>query len=134
MPAALKKILYVEDDIDIAMVAKLTLEAVGGFEVLHCESGQDALEAFPTFSPQLVLVDVMMPRMNGIQMLANLRHLPKGKDAPIIFMTARAQTHEQADYLRLGALGVVVKPFDPMTLSDTIRQLWEVRESGHEGV
>lgn len=131
MPASLSKILYVEDDVDIAMVAKLTLEAVGGFEVLHCASGQEALDAFPGYDPQLVLVDVMMPQMDGIQTFENLRMLPQAQNTPIIFMTARAQTHEQADYLKLGALGVIVKPFDPMTLSDYIRDFWEHRDREH---
>lgn len=131
MPAALNKILYVEDDLDIAMVAKLTLEAVGGFNVLHCASGQDALDAFPSYAPELVLVDVMMPAMDGMETYANLRLLPQGRNTPIIFMTARAQTHEQEDYLKLGALGVIVKPFDPMTLSDYIREFWGNRERGH---
>lgn len=131
MTVLLHKILYIEDDIDIAAVAKLTLEAVGGFEVLHCASGQEALDAFPAYDPQLVLVDVMMPQMDGLQTFANLRRLPQGKDTPIIFMTARAQTHEQANYLELGALGVIVKPFDPMTLSDNIKEFWEKRHIGH---
>ncbi len=134
MPTPLNKILYIEDDVDIAMVAKLTLEAIGGFDVLHCASGQEALDAFPAYDPQLVLVDVMMPQMDGIQTLANLRQMPQAKETPIVFMTARAQTHEQADYFRLGALGVIVKPFDPMTLSDYIKTLWEHRDRGHQGI
>lgn len=131
MPGLLNKILYVEDDIDIALVAKLTLEAIGGFDVLHCASGQKALDAFPAYDPQLVLLDVMMPQMNGLQTFANLRLMPQARKIPIIFMTARAQTHEQAGYLKLGALGVIIKPFDPMTLSDYIKVLWEYRERGH---
>lgn len=130
MSEVLNKILYVEDDQDIAMVAKLTLEAIGGFSVLHCSSGQEALDAFPDYAPQLVLVDVMMPHMDGMETLANLRLLPNAKDTPVIFMTARAQTHEQASYFDLGALGVVIKPFDPMTLSNNINELWESRHSG----
>jgi DNA-binding response OmpR family regulator len=134
MPLPLNKILYFEDDVDIAMVAKLTLEAIGGFEVLHCASGQEALDALPSYDPQLVLVDVMMPQMDGMQTLANLRKMPEAKVTPVIFMTARAQTHEQADYLRLGALGVIVKPFDPMTLSDCIKDLWEHRDREHQSL
>lgn len=134
MSEVLNKILYVEDDHDIAMVAKLTLEAIGGFTVLHCYSGQEALDIFPDFDPQLVLVDVMMPQMDGMQTLANLRLIPKAKDIPVIFMTARAQTHEQAAYFDLGALGVVVKPFDPMTLSNYINELWGKWLSGQPSI
>lgn len=134
MHTPLKKILYVEDDLDIAAIAKLTLETLGGFDVLHCASGQEALDAVPTYEPQLFLVDVMMPRMNGMETLARLRLIPQSRHTPIIFMTARAQTHEQRVYLELGALGVVVKPFDPMTLSDSIKELWEKRHNGYSGV
>lgn len=134
MAAPLNKILYVEDDADIAMIGKLTLEAIGGFDVLHCASGHEALQAFPAYDPQLVLVDVMMPEMDGMETLARLRLMPQAKDTPIIFMTARAQTHEQENYLELGALGVVVKPFDPMTLSNYIKALWENRNSGYAGI
>lgn len=134
MANLLSKILYVEDDVDIAMVARLALEAVGGFNVLHCTSGQEALDSFLPFNPQLVLVDVMMPIMDGIQTLANLRLMPQAKETPVIFMTARAQMHEQASYLELGALGVIVKPFDPMTVSDNIKRMWEQRDFGHQRI
>lgn len=134
MQAGLNKILYIEDDADIAKVAIMTLEIVGGFDVLHCASGQEALDAFPEYNPQLALVDVMMPHMDGVQTLENLRLMPQAKETPIIFMTARAQKHEQAHYMELGALGVIVKPFDPMTLSDYINRLWEQRDIGHQGI
>lgn len=120
----LQKILLVEDEPDIRAVAQLALEAVGGFTVRLCESGETALAALAEFDPDLVLLDVMMPGMDGPATLAALRALPVGGDVPMIFMTAKVQPAEIEGYRRLGAIGVVAKPFDPMTLADKLRGLW----------
>jgi CheY-like chemotaxis protein len=128
MQTELKKILYAEDEEDIALVVGMTLEELGGFEIRHCHCGQEALDAFSDFSPQLIVLDVMMPGMDGPETLANLRKLPCAAEIPIIFMTAKAQAHEQQRYLELGAIGVITKPFDPMTLSESITELWEKHE------
>jgi CheY-like chemotaxis protein len=121
----LNRILYVEDEPDIREVAKLALEAVGGFEVMLCESGQEALERVSDFAPELILLDVMMPGMDGPTTLRSLRQLPAAADIPIIFMTAKVQPQEIKTYLDMGALDVIPKPFDPMTLSDQIRAIWQ---------
>lgn len=118
-----KKILLAEDEPDIRAVAELALESVGGFAVRLCEDGQAALDALPAFAPDLVILDVMMPGMDGPTTLAELRKLPQGKEVPVIFMTAKVQQAEIENYKRLGAIGVIAKPFDPMTLADTVRQL-----------
>jgi len=120
----LKKILYVEDDESIAEVVMMTLEDFGDFQVQHCPSGQEAVDAFSVFKPDLVLLDVMMPGMDGPTALQHIRKLPGGSSIPVIFMTAKAQVHQQQEYLDLGALGVIVKPFDPTTLCDQLRQLY----------
>tara|TARA_R110002124_G_scaffold47694_3_gene141516 strand:- start:37 stop:435 length:399 start_codon:yes stop_codon:yes gene_type:complete len=125
----LKKILYVEDVSSIATVAVMVLEDLGGFEVRHFLSGQEAVDALPAFEPQLVLLDVMMPGMDGPEALRRIRQLPQGRDLPAIFMTAKAQVHEQDEYIAMGALGVIVKPFEPVSLSDTIRKMWKTRDS-----
>lgn len=125
----LHTILYVEDDPDIAEVAIMTLQELGGFCVVHCISGRMALDHFSYIAPQLVLMDVMMPEMDGPETLRRLRQHPDGEDVPVIFMTARAQIHEQAAYRALGALGVIIKPFDPITLSEQITQIWESRDA-----
>lgn len=127
MTKRLSKILYVEDDEDIAEIAIMTLEDIGDFEVLHCESGQEALDAFSDFDPQLVLLDVMMPHMDGKETFRSLRRIPQAQDTPVIFMTAKVQTHEQVSYMEMGALGVVAKPFDAMTLCSDIEAMWEQR-------
>ncbi len=125
--AELKKILYAEDEPDIRAVAQLALEAVGGFELCMCESGVDALEAADGFSPDLILLDVMMPHMDGPATLAKLREMPKMTDIPIVFFTAKAMPGEIERFKELGALDVISKPFDPMTLADQVRAIWETR-------
>jgi CheY-like chemotaxis protein len=125
MSDELHKILYVEDDEDVAEVAKMTLEDLGGFEVNHNNCGSKALEALETYVPDLILLDVMMPGMDGPETMQYMRGMPNGKDTPVVFMTAKAQVHEQQSYLDLGAVGVLVKPFDPLTLCDSLRALWK---------
>ena len=111
-------------------MARVAREVVGGFEVRSGDCGDDGLAAVDDFSPQLVLLDVMMPGMDGPQTLTELRKLSCMKGVPIVFMTAKAQTHEQEAYRALGAIGVIVKPFDPMTLSDQIVALWHAHRAG----
>ena len=123
-PQELSRILYVEDDDDIREVARLALEAVGGFTLAVCASGEEALAAAPGFQPQLLLLDVMMPGMDGPATLAGLRRLPVTADTPAIFMTAKVQPEEVARYRALGAFEVIPKPFDPLTLADEIRAVW----------
>lgn len=122
--AQLHKIMMVEDDPDIQAVASLALEAVGGFEVAVCSGGLEALERVDAFAPDLLVLDVMMPGMDGPTLLQRLRARPQTAHLPIVFMTAKAQTHEIASYKALGALDVVTKPFSPMTLSETLLTIW----------
>lgn len=123
---ALQKILYVEDDADIQAVARMALEIVGGFEIMACNSGQDALDAAVSgFQPDLLLLDVMMPGMDGPTTLAGLRRLEQTASIPVVFMTAKVQANEVEHYASLGALGVIAKPFDPMLLADRLRALWQ---------
>jgi CheY-like chemotaxis protein len=119
----LRRILFVEDDPDIQVVATLALESLGGFAVLACGSGAEALARFAGFAPDLVLLDVMMPGMDGPATLEALRKLPAG-DLPVVFMTARVQAHEILQYREMGAVDVIAKPFDPMTLAETVQTLW----------
>lgn len=115
-----QKVLYVEDDPDIRAVAEIALQDVGGFTTVICESGTEAVEKAPGFEPELILLDVMMPGMDGPSTLRALRKLPGLERVPVIFMTARLQKSEIEEYRDLGALGVIPKPFDPMTLSEQI--------------
>lgn len=121
----LERILYAEDEPDIQAVAKLALEMVGGFQVLICNNGQEALESVDDFAPDLILLDVMMPGMDGPTTLKNLRANPATAAIPAIFLTAKVQPAEVAQFQALGALNVIAKPFDPMTLATQVRQIWE---------
>ena len=121
---AIKKILHVEDEPDIREVARLALEAVGGFAVESCASGEDALAKAPGFKPDIVLLDVMMPGMDGPTTLRRLRALPGFERTPVIFMTAKAMPQEIERFKELGALDVITKPFDPMGLADQVRAIW----------
>lgn len=123
--ATLERILFVEDDLDIQEIARLALQMVGGFDVSLMSSGEEALEKAKDLNPQLILLDVMMPGMDGPSTLRELRKMSEFTNIPVIFMTARVQPHEVAEYKELGALDVISKPFDPMTLSNTILSIWE---------
>ena len=120
----LKKILYVEDEADIRTIAKMSLEAVGGFQVTACASGSDALAVAASTGADLILLDVMMPGMDGPATLRALRSIAATATTPVIFMTAKVQASEIAQYKALGALEVISKPFDPMTLSADIGGIW----------
>ena len=124
MPVPLNRILYVEDEPDIRVVAKMALEAVGGFTVSACASGLEALIAAPDGRADLLLLDVMMPGMDGISTLKALREIPSTAHTPVIFMTAKVQVAEVEVYKKLGALEVISKPFDPMELSAQIARIW----------
>jgi two-component system, OmpR family, response regulator len=124
MTKPLERVLLVEDEPDIQAVARLALEAVGGLRVEICSSGEAALNAAPQFAPELVLLDVMMPGMDGPATLRALRALPETARTPVVFMTAKVQPQEVAAFLALGAADVIAKPFDPMTLADTVRNIW----------
>lgn len=121
---ALSRILYVEDDADIREIAQLALEIVGGFKVLLCPSGEQALAQAPAFAPQLILLDVMMPGMDGPTTLTALRQQPELAHIPIAFMTAKIQPQEIAAYKAMGAVDVIAKPFDPMLLPQQVTDIW----------
>ena len=125
MADKLTRILYVEDEPDIQTVARIALEALGGFTVEICSSGDEALQRAPGFQPQLILLDVMMPGMDGPSTLKMLRALPQFAGTPVIFMTAKVQPGEISGYKEIGAVDVIPKPFDPMTLSSQVQAIWE---------
>lgn len=120
----LERILLVEDEADIQTVARLALEDIGALQVEVCASGAEALERGPTFAPQLILLDFMMPGMDGRETMRAFGRVPELAEVPVVFLTARAQLDEVAEYRRLGAIEVIVKPFDPMTLADRVNEIW----------
>ena len=115
------KVLYVDDEPDIREVAAMALE-FDGMQVSSASSGPEALGLLDEgLKPDVVLLDVMMPGMDGPAVLSELKTRPEHACTPVVFITARAQAHELARFLSLGAVGVITKPFDPMTLSIELR-------------
>ncbi len=121
---ALRRILSVDDEADIREILTLTLESVGGFQVAVCGSGAEAIETAPGFAPDLILLDVRMPEMDGPMTLQALRRLPQTAHTPVIFLTAKVGLDDIERYRSLGALDIIVKPFDPMRIPQQILEAW----------
>jgi two-component system, OmpR family, response regulator len=123
-PAQLKRVMHVDDEDDIREVTNLALDSIGNYTVCSCKSGADALATLAEFSPQMILLDVMMPAMSGPDVLRALRKTALGVDVPIVFMTARVQSKDIDALKALGAIDVIQKPFDPLALSDQVAKIW----------
>jgi CheY-like chemotaxis protein len=124
MSTKLETILMVEDEPDIQTVAKLSLESIGGFKVEVCSSGQEAIEKAADIKPDLILLDVMMPGMDGPTTLLELKKIPQLSNTPVVFMTAKVQPQEIQQYKEYGAIDVIPKPFDPMSLAENLNSIW----------
>jgi len=116
------RVLHVDDEADIRELVEIALGLDPNFSVQECASGADALKMAADRPPDIILLDVMMPDMDGPAMLAHLRESPKTANIPVVFMTARAQTRDIEGFLSLGVTGVIAKPFDPMTLVAAVRR------------
>lgn len=126
----LARVLYVEDEEAIREITTLALGTVGGLDVLPCSSGEEALRLAERFAPDLFLLDVMMPGMDGVETLAALRALPALRDVPAVFLTAKVLPSEVADLQKQDVLGVLFKPFDPLRLAATLREMWRQTGAG----
>jgi two-component system OmpR family response regulator len=115
------RILHVDDEPDIREVVEVSLGLDPGLVTRSCGSGEEALAAAIDWQPDIILCDVMMPVMDGPATLMRLRENALTANIPVLFMTARAQTRELDRFRSLGALGVIPKPFDPMTLAASVR-------------
>ncbi len=124
MARRLKRILVVDDDRDVRDVAVIALRRIGGFEVEATGSGPAAIDLARAFRPDLVLLDVVMPTMDGPAVLRSLRADPNQAETPVVFMTARTQARDLAEYRALGCLDVIVKPFTPSSLPQLVREAW----------
>lgn len=124
MNAPLQNVLVVEDNAEIRLILKMTLEKVGGLTVRACESGAAALLALAEFQPQLVMLDVMMPGTDGPAVLKRLRERAETAAIPVVFLTAKASAREIQELRDLGAIDVIAKPFDPMTLNAKVKAVW----------
>lgn len=116
------RVLHVDDEPDIREVVEMSLSLDPEFSIRSCASGADALNATAVWPPDLILLDVMMPVMDGPTTLQRLRERQSTMNTPVVFMTARAQAREIASFVSLGAAGVIPKPFDPMTLAESVRR------------
>jgi len=123
-PSLLRTILYVDDEPDIREIVHMALTEAGALTVHLCGSGQEALERLPQLKPDFVLLDVMMPGMDGPMTLRRMREDPALARIPVGFMTAKAMPQEVARFRALGAIGVIAKPFDPMRLAQQVTALW----------
>jgi CheY-like chemotaxis protein len=121
----LRTVLYVDDEPDIREIVQLALGLSDELAVHVCESGEQALAAIPEVKPDLVMLDVMMPGMDGPTTMRKMRTDPELAGIPVIFMTAKAMPQEIMRFHELGALGVIPKPFDPMRLTQQVFAMWE---------
>jgi two-component system OmpR family response regulator len=126
MTEPLQRILIVEDDPDIREIARVALTLVGGFTVELCASGEEALNRAVAFRPHLILLDVMLPGLDGPATLRALRKVPTAAGVPVVFLTAKVLEPEIECYRAHGAAGIIAKPFDPMALADQVRQIWRL--------
>lgn len=124
---SLQRIMCVEDEPDIRAIIKIALVKGGGFTLLACSSGEEAVEKGPAFAPQFILLDAMMPGMDGPSTLKALRAVPALAAVPVAFMTAKVQPSEIAGFKALGALEVIAKPFNARTLAATVKSIWDRR-------
>ena len=123
------RILLVEDEPDLQAVIRLVLESVPGWSLRVCGGGAEALEVVEQDQFDLVLLDVMMPGMDGPETLRNLRRAGH-HELHVVFLTARRSAVEINRYRELGAIGVIAKPFDPLELPRTVQEIWEQRSEG----
>ena len=125
--AMASSILLVEDDPDIQLIARLALRKAG-FTVSVVSNGRQALEAVHVTTPDLVLLDWMMPELDGLETCRLLKEDPTTSDIPVVFLTAKSQEHEIARGMALGASGYITKPFDALSLGTRIRALLDDRD------
>jgi len=120
----LRHVACVDDDVDILEITKFALADVGGLAVTTFEGPRAALQGVAAAKPDMILMDVMMPEMDGPTAFKMLRKQDDASRIPVVFMTARVQPHELRDYLALGAVGVISKPYDPLTLAQNLADIW----------
>jgi len=125
MAPKLEKILYAEDDADIRTIAVLAMEVLGGMKVETCDSGVNVVEKAHEFKPDLILLDVMMPNVDGPTALGQLRQVPELSKIPVVFITAKVMKEEVAEFRELGAVDIIEKPFDPQSLTEQINAIWD---------
>ena len=120
----LKSIVHVDDDEDIRTIVQIAIETVGQMELVQFQDGPSALAGIEGLEPDLFLFDVMMPGMTGQELRAEIDKIPGFDHVPTVYVTAKAEDSFVIQLRSDGALAVITKPFDPMTLADTLRTIW----------
>ncbi|MDC0833397.1 two-component system response regulator [Leptolyngbya valderiana BDU 20041] len=123
-----KCVLVVDDDDGVREIVQISLEAAAGWEVLTAASGREAIAIATSHHPDAILLDVMMPGMDGAETFRHLQRDPETRDIPTIFLTAKAKASEREAYLALGVTGVITKPFAALSLVEDIRAIlnWQL--------
>lgn len=121
----LQRILLADDEPDILEISRIALETVGGYEVAVCESGARFLQLLTEFNPDLVLIDALMPDMNGLEVLAAMRRMDGFQTTPAVFLTGLVLDRDLDELRQSGAEDVITKPFDPMQLPQRIQDIWK---------
>jgi len=121
----LQKILYVEDDEDIQRIVRMSLERIGKLSVEIVGNSMNAIEAMKAYQPDLVMLDWMMPEMDGPTLFRMTKEDSDVADLPVVFITAKASSRELEELIRMGAKGTISKPFSPKDLPDQLRALWD---------
>jgi len=125
MPARpLNRICYVEDDEDIQRIVRMSLERVGKMTVAVVTDPTQAIQAFAEFQPDLVMLDWMMPVLDGPALFQQMKLRPETSGLPVVFITARASPRDLDELRELGAAGTISKPFSPKDLPDQLRAIW----------
>jgi two-component system OmpR family response regulator len=125
MPAQpLNRICYVEDDEDIQRIVRMSLERVGKMTVEVVGDPMMAIERIIAFKPELVMLDWMMPGMDGPALFRKMKEVAETKDLPVVFITAKASQRELDELKTMGAIGTISKPFSPKDLPEQLRALW----------
>lgn len=119
------KILYAEDEADVQTIVEISIWSTSKHEIKTCPNGKILLECVEEYNPDLILLDIMMPEMDGPTTFENLQANPKTKDIPVVFMTAKAQSHEIEMFKQTGVVGIITKPFEPLSLCKDIEKIWD---------
>lgn len=123
--STLKHVLIVEDEEDIVEILRIALEFNSSYQVSFAKTGPEGLQKAIILQPDLILLDVLMPGMNGMELIEELKIFPETKEIPVAFITSRVLKNEILEYQRRGGIGVIEKPFAPLEIADKIQTLWE---------
>ena len=121
----LTRILYADDEQDMQTIVEIIVQSTGDCDIKICDNGKQLLDCVEYYEPDLILLDVMMPEMDGLTTFMNLQADENTKNIPVIFMSAKAQIHEVNIFQNRGVIGVITKPFDPLQFFPDLKKIWE---------